>query len=593
MELGSYSNFRGGRIYLNAALNAEVDSMFGTVQHETAHAWLMGTTMLGALEKLMYMEMLLSEDEDKAYSKDRKACVSVLTEYTRAVQEIYANNMELLTIEKQLGHEEMLQALKQRPEEYQNYFMEMWPVHQSSLSPLEKQRHIHTMCCYAMNPTLEKESLRNAYALAKYLQGKDNPLQRLRYAILNYQKNGALPGQSIDELDILRYAEMVLKYSKPYLREAIENYDQILGNLSGEFVADIIDKLMMDKICLFEPAKICPKWSWDACEAVDAVFFVSRNILNLQEEDNFYLIRYEGSYVVEAVNASELSRRIEKSISVCTLLSEFDIEKEQPKNFEQGQALLTVLLQTYEECAGWLRRNQGKNEICAGELRAVGNQTDISILLFSLRGKPEKVYAFPTLRAIRNRLLQEFGLENRCYQANETAFLFLFSWLKNELDILEYLQGLLQLLLDRSWTELSKNNTLHQFIASIGNNLANQALRFKRNDYYKVMAALPQKGTQKAPLFTLMRFKGERNTGDTYADSNSQAPYLFLSKAAAVEFAAHWANDLSCVGVDWIFWPYFKSMTAKGKVVLVLDVTNGIGKLVNVEDIETLYYREK
>lgn len=160
---------------------------------------------------------------------------------------------------------------------------------------------------------------------------------------------------------------------------------------------------------LFEPAKIRPKRVWDACDTEVVVFLAMGNVQNLQKEDNFYLIRYEGSYVVEADNASELSRRIRKYISVCTLLSEFDIEKEQPNNFEQGQALLTVLLQTYEECAGWLRRNQGKNEICAGELRAVGNQTDISILLFSLRGKPEKVYAFPTLRAIRNRLLQEFG----------------------------------------------------------------------------------------------------------------------------------------------------------------------------------------
>lgn len=273
------------------------------------------------------------------------------------------------------------------------------------------------------------------------------------------------------------------------------------------------------------------------------------------------------------------------------LRCERDIEKEQLENFEQGQALLTVLMQTYEECAEWLHGIQGKDEICVGELRAVGNQTDISILFFSLRGKPEKVYAFPTLRAIRNRLLYDFGLENRCYQANEVAFLSLFSWLKDEVDILKYLQGLLQLLLDRSWIDLSKNHTLRQFIAAIGNNLANHVLRFKRDDYYKVMAALPLKGTQKAPLFRLMRFEGERNTGDTYADSNSQAPYLFLSKAAAVEFAAHWANDLSCVGVDRIFWPYFKSMTAKGKVVLVLDVTNRIGKIVNVCDIEPLYCR--
>ena len=105
--------------------------------------------------------------------------------------------------------------------------------------------------------------------------------------------------------------------------------------------------------------------------------------------------------------------------------------------------MLTVLLQTYEECAGWLRSIRGEDEVCVGELRAAGNQTDISILFFNLRGKPEKVYVFPTLRPIRNRLLYEFQLENSCYQANEAAFFSMFSWLKDELDILKYFKGLL------------------------------------------------------------------------------------------------------------------------------------------------------
>ena len=592
MELGSYSNSHGGRIYLNLALNAEVDSMFGTVQHEAAHAWLMGTTTLGTLEKLMYLEMLLSEDADKHYSQDRKACVSILTEYTRTVQEIYANNMELLTIEKQLGREEMLQALKHRPEEYQYYFMKMWPIHQSGLSLVEKQRHIHALCCYAMNPMPEKDVLRNAYALAKYLRGKDNPLQRLRCAIGDYQKNGAMPEDSTEELDILRFAEAALEYLRPYLRDVIENYNQLLDSVFREPVADTIDMLMMNKICLFEPAKIRPKHVWDACDTVDAVFLAIRNVLNLQKEDNVYLIRYEGTYVGEEVDADKLPQRIEECLSVCILFSEFDKEKEKPEAFEQGQALLTVLIQTYEECAAWLRSNHGGDEICVGELRAAGHQTDISILFFNLRGKPEKVYAFPTLRAIRNRLLQEFGLENRCYQANEAGFLSLFSWLKDEVDMLKYLQGLLQLLLDRSWTELLKSNMLRQFVAMIGNNLANQALRMKRNDYYKIMAALPLRETRNAPLYTLMRFEGERNTGDTYVDSDF-LPLVFLSKASGDMFSACWANGYSSVGIDQVFWPYFKSMAGKGKVVLVLDVTNRVGKIVDVGDMERLYWGKK
>ena len=149
------------------------------------------------------------------------------------------------------------------------------------------------------------------------------------------------------------------------------------------------------------------------------------------------------------------------------------------------------------------------------------------------------------------------------------------------------------MLLDRSWTELSKTNTLRQFVTTIGYNLGNQVLGIKRDDYYKIMAALPRKKTQKAPSFTLMRFEGERNTGDTYVDSNFRVLFVFLSKASADMFSARWANNYSSVGIDRVFWPYFKRMTGKGKVVLVLDVINRIGKLVSVGDIERLYYTEK
>lgn len=593
MELGSYSNSNGGRIYLNAALNAEVDSMFGTVQHEAAHAWLMGTTVLGALGKLLYMEMLLSEDKDKHYSEDRKACVSALAEHTRTVQEIYANNMELLTIEQQLGREEMLQALKQRPEEYQNYFKQMWPIHQSGLSLVEKRRHIHALCCYAMNPMPPKDALRNAYALAVHLKGKDGPFQRMQFAVSEYQKNGTLPENPMDELDILRFAETALEYLRPHLRDVIENYDRLSEHITKDSAADIVDNLMMNKICLFEPAKIRPKRVWDIRDAADAVFLAMGNVLNLQKEDHFCLIRYEDAYVGEEVRADDLKRRVGKCLSVCILLSEYDLEKEKPEEFEQGQALLTVIIQTYEECAGWLRSVHGESEVCVGELRAAGNQTDISVLFFNLRGKPEKVYAFLTLQAIRNRLFREFGLENRCCQANEAGFLSLFSWLKDEVDMLKYFQGLLQLLLGRSWTDLQKSSTLRQIAAAIGGNLANQALRIKRNDYYKIMAALPYRETQKAPVFALMRFEGERNTGDTYVDSEFHVPLVFRSKASADLFSARWASDYSGVGIDRVFWPYFKSMAGRGKVVLVLNAAHRIGRIVSAGDLEGLYYGEK
>ena len=540
----------------------------------------------------MYMEMLLSEEEDEPYSRDRKACVAVLAEHTRAVQEIYANNMELLTIEKELGREEMLQALRHRPEEYQNYFMKLWPVHQSGRSLEEKQRHIHALCCYAMNPRLEKEALRHAYTLATCLRGNAGPLRRLQGAICAYQTDGILPEDRMDERDILRFAAETLKYVSPHLNGAIERYDELLESVSGASAADMVENWMMDKICLFDPAKIRPKRVWDEWDAEGTVFLAMRNVLNLQKEENFYLIGYQGAYVGQEVTGAELRRRMGKCASVCTLFSEFDPEKESMGEVEPGQALRTVLFLTYEECAGWLRGLSGE-AVRVGELGAAGDQTDLSILLFQLRGKPERVFVLLTLGAIRNRLFREFGLEDRCLQGSEEGFLSLVSWLKNEVDMLKYFRGLLQLLLGRGWEELLKSGTLRRFAAVIGGNLANQALRMKRPEHYRILAALPQKQTQAVPLFALMRFEGERNTGDTYGDPNFRAPLVFPSKASADAFSAYWASGFSGVGIDRIFWPYFKGMAEKGRVILVVDAAERRGKVVRVEDLERIYGGEE
>ena len=115
----------------------------------------------------------------------------------------------------------------------------------------------------------------------------------------------------------------------------------------------------------------------------------------------------------------------------------------------------------------------------------------------------------------------------------------------------------------------------------------------KRPEHYRILAALPQKQTQTAPLFALMRFEGERNTGDTYGDPNFRAPLVFPSKASAEAFSVRWAKEFSAVGIDRIFWPYFKGMAGKGRVVLMADAGERRGKVVRAEDLERSFYGEE
>lgn len=131
MISGAYDSKMGGRIYLDLTENLMHQSMAATYFHETGHAWLDETTVLGVLRNVLQMEAVEAEEADERHSKRYQLCARMLTERTRFVQEVFANNLELLMLEERFGEEEMLRGLRDRPEEYQAYYMELWPVNHS------------------------------------------------------------------------------------------------------------------------------------------------------------------------------------------------------------------------------------------------------------------------------------------------------------------------------------------------------------------------------------------------------------------------------------------------------------------------------
>lgn len=108
---------------------------------------------------------------------------------------------------------------------------------------------------------------------------------------------------------------------------------------------------------------------------------------------------------------------------------------------------------------------------------------------------------------IGHELLQAFGLAD-CYRhIGDSDFLKLFSCMDNELRMLQYLQGLLELLLGRSWKQMVESKALGQLAFGVGRSVLDSGIQYLRSDHHKILAALPEKET-KGPLFTLMRFQG-------------------------------------------------------------------------------------
>lgn len=230
--------------------------------------------------------------------------------------------------------------------------------------------------------------------------------------------------------------------------------------------------------------------------------------------------------------------------------------------------------------------------VYVGALPARCAQTDVSILFFCRRGAPQRIFVFSTLYHIGDALLKEFRLEQTCCSVAEQEFLKLFSCFDNEVEMLRYFKKLLALLLGRSWGQTLEHDPLAQLAGRMGGTLGNSVLQFHRSDHYKILAALPQKETQGEPLFLLMRFEQEHNTGGIYVEDRTGAPLLFSTRQEAERFAAQYAPDYTGVGLDRIFWPVFRNLMRERnkKVILVLNADTMLGKLVDVEAVSAVWY---
>ena len=594
--LGAYQSARGGRIYLNMAGNIAAESMSATFYHEQCHAFLTMTTSLGLLQKMAEMEALLAGESHRKHAETCASLARLLVEKTRFVQEAYATSMELLMLEQEFGIEETLRQLRNMPSEYQDYYLVLRPVHTMDLSYKEKSQVVFALCSHAVNLEFAQDVMCDPVLLAAALSGENAPAKRLRRAVQIYADTGILPAKG-DGPDRDRITQIVKSFphvSVQVFPDLTHRLDRIEENLNGASMQQALERHMIEQACLFDPGRLPVKRAATPPDTDDKVFLVLKNVLNLENPDHFYLISREESCLSAEITVVELHERAGKALSVCMLLAERKEMRDCLAAWDGTCLLSTFLIQTYPECENWLHREADKASLYVGELPVISNLTDVRVLFFCERGKPQELYVFPTLGPIRDRLLNEYGLRKHLYSVHDKAFIKLFAYFDDELQILKYLQGLLSLLLDRTWKELMQHKTLAQFAAKVGLTLGNSAMAIKRPDTYKIMAALPFEDTSGAPLYTLMRFEGGENTADTHVDSRTKSPLLFPTKESADRYAAQNELPYSGVGVDRIFWPFFRNMAKEngGKVILVLDGDRLLGKLVEVDAVAAAWFQE-
>lgn len=589
--LGAYRSIDGGRIDLNLAGGLETDMAEATVFHEECHAWLSRTTALGVVQSMIEAEAQTAAD--LPYAKGRLRCAQVLAEKTRRVQEIFATNMELLKVQKLGGEAAQRRVFAGLPAEYQAYYLAMEPVHRMNIPVTSQMQAISALCACAMNVVLPPGSTQTAERMDEALRGARNPDVRLRAALDAFLETGKLPDDAVDMQQVQRMAEEAAPGLRTYIREGFAQAPGVLEALrerqkSGDPQAldrEITDR-MLRRVCLFSPS-VSADAAWKPVDLADRAALLRP----IAAEDGSFpyarLLVWQDGYREETVRTENLKARLRRCPFPFMLFSGYREAPALMAQYAGHAAVQTVIFQTQEECEDWLLEDRRLETVYVGEIRTAAGRSDICVLFFSLRESPGTIFVFPTLGCIRENLFGGTHLQARCVEADDRMFLRVFAALGDEVQIMRYLTGLMEMLLGRSWTEISRDPHFSRLINRLVETAFNSALASRRRDEIRVAASLPQKETRGEPFYCLMRFEGEINTGDTEMDGSAGLALLFLDRETAGDFARRFKRTGCAAGIDRIYWPYFYEMVQaqKGVVVLVQNGQPLIGRRIALDTI--------
>ena len=587
--LGAYRSSGGGRIYLNPAGNLEAGAAAGTLFHEECHWWLSRTTALGVLQSAM--EMALYASEDLAAAKQQIRCIQILAEKSREVQEIFATNQHLLKLQEVLGLLEAQRILLQLPPAYQGYWQVMEPVRRAGTSLKHQRQVIADLCVYAMAVILPPGSTGNPSQLCRALQGDRSPSVRLRKALDHFLKTGEVPVQAADDGQLLRSLQTEAGAISRELEEEFRQLPHLMKQLRaqatqyGTASLDVSGR-MLRRVCLFEPIRISAQETAAPPDS-DCAALLWRMTGSAPAFDYCHLLFWQNGYRQETLCGAQLADQGKSCHFPCLLFSDAEALGNQAFSSFPAAVVKTVILQTLEECRQCFLTAGPVGTVYVGELQAASQQTGIRLLLFCRREDCKTIYLFPTISEIRDRLLEQTGWTAQCALADSRLFLRLFGAFSDEAQVFSYLKSCIQLLLGRSWKDLSQSPCLRPLVCHWGRSLFESALRIQPRDHFRRLASLPQRNTPGQPLFCLMRFEGDWNTGDTFVEGNTNSVLLFLSRDAAAAFAEHYAPAYTPAGIDRIYWPAFYEMILcqTGRAVLALNRAGTLGRHVMIQEL--------
>lgn len=608
--LGSYSVREGGYINFSMGKNLELGTEINTYIHELFHMYLTNCSNLGFLLLLFEREcsFALEAEDELHYNKIRELSEMIFNR-TIDVQEIYANNQELLWIEDKFDADLKIKSFEHKPKKYQDYCNKMSVItNNENLNNGEKRYWIEKICLHALNIQISSDEFLNALKsrkkLGEYFSEENHPKTRLNIALGKYCRNENFEEavevnpykffSKIKDLGIIKHFNKRLPGWDQIA--TIMNNKDILNQINIKEFNELTQKRMDEKVKLFDFYNLQVEKVDDISDHLDFGVFAIKNCENLTNKENFYFITETSidtipSYVSDEAPYHFLSNPEIKVIGISS--NEFDIINMKPSYIDIKETPVVVLVESYTDAKEIINKILLEGELYIGDLYDQSMNNFSTVLFFRERTEPKIIFVFPTLKKLSIRLVKELGIESGLVYSNNEQFIKTISVFGNEVELLKFARWIFSFILKSScrFTVLEDSATKMSF--DLTKLLSNVIMKIRIPDYYNKWAALPTKKTVGEPYYALMEFDNENNTG-AFKAINEKTIIFFYNKSDALNHKKSLlkkksvSDKLEVVGIDRHYWNAVKKhfLDIHLNIFICYDARGNIGELINLKELD-------
>ena len=606
ITLGKFTYNMGGHIYLAPGENMEYGLETASCLHELYHANLALSSNIGLLMHMIELEIGLEQD-DWEYKYDLIRIRDGLYDATRAIQEVYANSLELLWIEENYGIETRQKVYIRKPDEYKQYLntsKKVWSNKEETIEVRRKQ--INSICNSVLNLNIHEDSFwvdlddyvkhESSFYLDKVITS------RMDYAFQN--QKCIEDSKQIEQDEVVEIARNRFRYLGDILEQAFE--------YSKDFLNANLTELLLENVSTFEFSELKIERGKQFDSSCDSVCVI-HDVRTADGVMDTCLIQHFAeknlSEIVE-VNNKKINQILEVKKYVIVPYEDFSFIKNRTKRSEFDDKVVFVLINNAREFKKWLYNFREYEEVYIGNINAEGSSNFFTVIYFRKRSDDKVIYMFPTLSIIASNIFKELRIEKEVkYTGNGMGFYNIFSAFNDWVEIFKTLKETI------SFVTGSKGNIIHnenpcakifdQAKFDIGDNI----FKIVGKNYFYINSVLPTLQTKAMPFWILMEFENGENNGNVKCEGekseNSKlnqeksGVIYFYNKESAVSYRKQMVaknpelKNYQVVGLDELFWSELKlCLEVKGMGMIFVSRNSSEGIWNDSEQFEYLRMNE-